>query len=159
MQNKTLVIYYSLTGNTRKIAEKIAHALNADIAQIETVTPYAGTYDDIVNQAKRDVAKKHMPAIKSLNIDAYNHIIVGTPTWWYTMAPAVLTFLINADLTGRRVDTYITHAGWPGTGIRDMFAVIKSGGGTTGESIEIQFGEHDMITAKKSVDAWIEKLK
>ncbi len=159
MQNKSAVVFFSLSGNTRKVAEKIAHAIGADAIEIKTATPITGTYDEIVERAKGDVAAKHTPEIAPIDISNYDHIIVGTPTWWYTMAPAVRTFLSSTDFASRRVDVYITHAGWAGTGVRDMQAIAKSGGATVGTSIEIEFDGHDMQTDGASVEKWINELK
>ena len=121
---KTLVVYYSQArGNTKRIAEMIQKAHNADIVQIETVKPYTGSYDDIVNQGQEEVTSGFMPEIKPLSADisAYENIIVCTPTWWYTMAPAVKTFLTENDLKGKKIAAVQTHGGWPG----HVFADIK----------------------------------
>ena len=66
-----LVAYYSWSnGNTKKIAEKLADALNADkIVRIETVTPYSGSYDDVVKQGKSEVENGFIPEIKLLDTD------------------------------------------------------------------------------------------
>jgi hypothetical protein len=56
---KKLVIYYSqANGNTKRIAQMIADKTGADITAIDTVTPYTGTYDEIVNRGQREVGKK-----------------------------------------------------------------------------------------------------
>lgn len=95
MREKLLIVYYSVSnGNTKRIAEQMQKATGADIAQIETVKPYTGSYDAIVEQGQREVEQGYQPSIKplSVNINDYDVIAVGTPTWWYTMAPAVLSF-------------------------------------------------------------------
>ncbi len=54
--SKMLVVYFSYSnGNTKKIAEELAKAKNADIAEIKTVTPYSKSYDEVVNQGQREV--------------------------------------------------------------------------------------------------------
>ena len=53
--SKTLVVYYSHTGNTKRIADKIAAAVSADTARIETVVPYTGTPEEISAQGQREV--------------------------------------------------------------------------------------------------------
>jgi flavodoxin len=93
---KKLVIYYSqANGNTRRIAEMIASKMGADITAIDTVKPYTGTYDEIVDQGQKEVNRGFQPEIKQIEVNPaeYDEIIIGTPTWWYTMAPAVLTFI------------------------------------------------------------------
>ena len=93
---KMLVVYYSWSnGNTKRIAEQLTNGTGADIARIETAEPYCGSHEDVVEQGKREVEAGFMPQINpiSVNLADYDVIAIGTPTWWYTMAPAVLTFL------------------------------------------------------------------
>ena len=114
MNLKKLIIYYSMDGNTKKIAEKIQAVTGADIERLDTVIPYTGTDEEIVDQGQREVNQGYMPKIKplSVNVADYDTIIIGTPTWWYTMAPAVLTFLNSNSLEGKTVIPFQTHAGW-----------------------------------------------
>jgi flavodoxin len=105
----------------------IAEKAGADIAVIDTVTPYTGTYDEIVNQGQEEVNRGFKPEIKDIGADLsdYEEVIIATPTWWYTMAPAVLTFLSNADLSGKKVALLQTHGGWPGHALKDMKALCN----------------------------------
>lgn len=62
----TLVVYYSLPcGNTERVAEMVADALDADIEAIETVEPYPGDYQEVVDQGKREVERGYKPAIEA----------------------------------------------------------------------------------------------
>ena len=91
---KMLVVYYSWSnGNTKRIAEQLTNGTGADIARIETTEPYSGSHEDVVEQGKREVEAGFMPQINpiSVNLADYDVIAIGTPTWWYTMAPAVLS--------------------------------------------------------------------
>ncbi len=160
---KTLVVYFSHSGNTKWIADKIAAAVNADIARIETVTPYTGSQDDVSRQGKAEVDRGYKPEIKPLgvNIADYNRIVIGTPTWWYTMAPAVATFFSTADLSGKDVVLYMTNAGWPGHVIKDMRAAAGEGANVVA-SKEILFasdGGSRMVTPESEIDAWIASWK
>lgn len=103
---KLLIIYYSWSnGNTERIAKMLQSETDSDILKIDTVVPYSGSYDDVVNQGQNEVQRGYEPEIKPLdiNIADYDVIAVGTPTWWYTMAPAVKTFLHQQDFTGKTV--------------------------------------------------------
>ena len=110
---KTLVVYYSQSrGNTKKIAQEIASTLGADLAAIDTVQPYNCSYDELVyGLSKTETQNKVCPPIKPLDKDPayYDRILLGTPTWWYTMAPAVRTFLTETDLTGKELVLFATH--------------------------------------------------
>lgn len=86
---KTLIVYFSHSGNTKRIADKIAAAVPADVARIETLVPYTGSMNEVSAQGKREVESGYKPEIKPLNVNPsdYDRIVIGTPTWWYTMAP------------------------------------------------------------------------
>lgn len=97
---KMLIAYFSWSnGNTERIAEMLKAQTDADLVRIETAAPYSGSYDEVVEQGKSEVEQGFQPQIKSLQVDvqAYEVVAVGTPTWWYTMAPAVLSFLRQQD--------------------------------------------------------------
>jgi len=80
---KTLILYYSYGGNTRKIAQLLRQEIGGDLEEIETVKPYTGSYNDIVEQGAREIDSGFMPEIKPLRSDAasYDRIILGSPVW------------------------------------------------------------------------------
>ena len=160
---KAVVIYYSWSnGNTKRIAEQLAEGISADIARIDTVQPYEGSYDEVVSQGQREVKKGYKPPIKPIDVDLsqYDVVAIGTPTWWYTMAPAVHTFLDQADLTGKTVIPFMTNGGWPGHVIKDMKKECK--GASFAYEMEVQFdstgGDH-METSEKKIEEWISQVK
>jgi flavodoxin len=160
---KTLLIYYSqAVGNTKTIAEKIQAALGCDTVRLDTALPYTGSYDEIVAQGQREVNAGYQPELKPLDVNLadYDRIIVGTPTWWYTMAPAVLTFLNSQDWNSKTVVPFQTHGGWPGHTLEDMKKACKGASFTDEGSIQFDdTGGSEMITKEKDLDAWIQSLK
>lgn len=160
---KMLIVYYSWSnGNTAKIAEQLQRATGADIARIQTVKPYEGSYMEVVDQGQREVQAGYKPAIQPLAYDPsdYDVIAVGTPTWWYTMAPAMKSFLESQDWQQKTVIPFMTHGGWPGHVIKDMKRDCS--GAAFGPSMEIQFDSHggsDMVTKAAAVDHWIQQVK
>ena len=161
--SKTLVVYYSWSnGNTKRIAEKMAEELNADIARIDTVKPYDGSYDDVVSQGQDEVNRGYKPEIKPLDVDIkdYDVIAVGTPTWWYTMAPAVLTFLTENDWSGKKVIPFMTNGGWPGHVIKDIAKECK--GAEIVHPMEIQFdsqGGPKLEISESKINQWIAEIE
>lgn len=161
---KMLVIYYSWSnGNTKKIAEQLAAEKNADLARITTVKPYEGSHSEVVDQGQREVEAGYKPDINPLdkNLSDYDVIAVGTPTWWYTMAPAVKTFLEDSDFSGKTVIPFMTNGGWPGHVIKDMTAALEKNGATVVNPMEIQFdstGGDTQVTPQSRVDAWIRSI-
>ena len=119
---KTLVLYYSYTGNTRALAERICRRLHCDSAELVPETPYTGSYDAVVEQGQREVDRGYCPKLRPLGVRLadYDCVILGTPTWWYTMAPAVHTALGEYDWSGKTVVPFQTHAGWPGHTLADL---------------------------------------
>lgn len=163
MEKKMLIVYYSVSnGNTKWIAEQLQKATGADIAQIETETPYTGSYNDIVEQGQREVNRGYQPEIKPMNLNPadYDVIAVGTPTWWYTMAPAVLSFLKSYDWTGKTVIPFQTHGGWSGHAIKDIKSACK--GANFAHEMEIQFdgaGGAELVTSDREIEAWIAQVR
>ena len=102
---KSLILYYSYRGNTQRIAERIHAAIGGDIARIDTVVPYTGSDDDVVAQGEREVKQGFLPELQAMDLDLsrYDTIVLGTPVWWYTCAPATRAFLTAHDLRGKTV--------------------------------------------------------
>ena len=160
---KILIVYYSQSnGNTEKIAKMLQKATNADIEKIDTVKPYEGSYQDVVDQGKRETESGFQPNIRPLPYSAadYDVIAVGTPTWWYTMAPAMLTFLSCQSWTGKTVIPFATNGGWPGHVIEDIQKVCK--GAKAVCEMQVRFdssgGDH-LETPADEINEWIEKVK
>lgn len=159
---KILVVYYTWSnGNTKRIAKQLQKAVNADIAEIETVIPYPKDYDTTVRQGQDEVDRGYMPEIKPLNVNVkdYDVIAIGTPTWWYTMAPAVLTFIKENDLSGKTVIPFMTNGGWPGHVIKDIKSACK--GAVFSHEMEIRFdgnGGSTLETEAAEIDNWISEI-
>lgn len=111
---KALVVYYSYTGNTRALAEQIRQSVDGDIVEIQPATPYSTDYDTVVNQGKKEVESGYKPPLKRKvdNLASYDVVFVGTPIWWYTIAPPVATFLAESELAGKTIIPFCTHGGY-----------------------------------------------
>lgn len=165
--SKTLVVYYSYShGNTKGIAERVQKALGADIVRLETVEPYPADAEKMDSQVRREVKEGAKPLLKPLGVDLndYDRVIIGTPTWWYKMAPAVLSFLSANDFKGKTVVPFMTNAGWPGTVIKDMSAAAEKNGATVSNAREFKFSsetgkQNRMDTTEEEVVKWIDSLK
>ena len=116
----------------------------------------------VVEQGQREVEAGFMPQIKPLSVSIadYDVIAIGTPTWWYTMAPAVLTFLHQRDFTGKTVIPFMTNGGWPGHVIKDMEAECK--GAKFAHEMKIQFdstGGDRLETPERVITKWVADVK
>ncbi len=160
---KLLIVYYSWSnGNTERIAKQLQSVAGGDLVKIDTAVPYSGSYDDVVAQGQREVNRGYEPEIKPLNVNLadYDVVAIGTPTWWYTMAPAVKTFLHANDFTGKTVVPFMTNGGWPGHVIKDMKQMCA--GAKTACDMQVQFdstgGDH-LETPEAQIDAWAQNVK
>ena len=160
---KMLVVYYTWSnGNTERIAKMLAEATGADLMQIDTEKPYEGSYNEAVDQGQEEVNRGYEPKLKPLTKDIkdYDVIAVGTPTWWYTMAPAVRTFLRGQDWNGKTVIPFMTNGGWPGRVIKDMKAACP--GADFACDMQVKFdsngGDH-LETPESKINAWAQSVK
>jgi flavodoxin len=110
---KSLIVYFSRTGNTREVAGQIHDLIGGDGLELETVVPYPADYEAVKAQARREQAAGYRPALTTrvANIRSYDLVYVGTPIWWGTLPPPVRTFLSEYDLSGRTIVPFVTHAG------------------------------------------------
>lgn len=158
-----LVLYYSYSnGNTERIARKLSEKTQSEMERIELVQQYTGSYDSVVEQGKREVEEGYTPRIRNLSHDIsdYDVIAIGTPTWWYSMAPAILTLLKENDFHGKTLIPFMTNAGWPGHVIRDMERTQPNSKFIL--PLKVTFdsdGGDRMITEEDEIDDWIEKIK
>ena len=114
MENKKILIaYFSFSGNTKAIAEKIQTQIGGDTFRIETKIQYPADYDETAyGIAKEQHEKGIKPELKDNgDVSSYDIIFVGTPAWWYEMAPAVKTFLSKNNFESKIIIPFITHGG------------------------------------------------
>ena len=110
---KSLIVYYSHSGTTRRLAELITRETGGDLLELVPETAYPQDYNTVVAQAKRELQSGHRPAPKTAlpDLSAYDMVFVGTPNWWSSPAPPVLTFLEQAEMKGATVAPFCTHGG------------------------------------------------
>lgn len=156
---KSIVIYYSYGGNTRKIAKLIQETLGTDMEEIQTVQPYTGDYSDVVEQGQQEVNQGFMPEIKPLSVDLkeYDIVILGAPVWWYTFAPAMKTFLHSTDLTGKKVYPFATNGGWIGHTFKDF--QNECIGSEVQSGLNVRFNGKKLLTAETDIRKWAKNIK
>ncbi len=111
---KTLVAYFSASGVTARLAQKLAAVTDADLFEIVPETPYTAADLDWTNKASRSSVEMNDPtsrpaiASRAAELSRYDRIFVGFPIWWYTAPTIVNTFLEQYDLTGKTVVPFAT---------------------------------------------------
>ncbi|MBR3145093.1 MAG: flavodoxin [Clostridia bacterium] len=112
--DKTLVAYFSATGSTKVIAEKIAKAENCELYEIIPEKEYTSSdlnwHDNGSRTTKEQNDKSARPAIKSekINIDNYKTIYIGFPIWWGEEPRIMDTFVESYNLSGKTVIPFST---------------------------------------------------
>lgn len=114
---KNLVCYFSATGTTKEVAEKIASIINADLFAIEPVNKYTSEDLDWTNKQSRSsiemADETSRPAIKNkvVNITEYQNVVIGFPVWWYKEPTIIDTFIEENELSNKQVYVYVTSGG------------------------------------------------
>lgn len=114
---KTLVAYFSASGVTAKVADKLADALGADIYEIRPEVAYTKADLNWMDKKSRSTIEMNdktiRPAIADQNarIDEYNTIFLGFPIWWYVAPTIINTFLESYDFSGKKIILFATSGG------------------------------------------------
>lgn len=157
---KTVVVYYSATGNTKKVAEKIAKITDGKLFEIEPKEPYTDDDLDWTNDDSR-VSKEHddeslrdveLDSTTVKNWDSYDTVYIGYPIWWGIAAWPVNNFVKDNDFSGKTVIPFCTAS--------------SSGIGDSGNLLEDMVGTGDWKdgerfyggTSESDIRSWIDGL-
>ena len=102
---KSLIVYYSLTGNTKMIAEVIAEETGSDILELKPVKELNADSSTKYLWGGYQATMKIKPKLKYIDKNPleYDLIILGTPVWAWTYAPPIRSFLAKYNLKGKKV--------------------------------------------------------
>lgn len=167
---KNLIVYFSRKGenywngsirsiskgNTERVAEFIQKAVGGDLFEVDTVKPYAKSYNECIEAAKAELRANARPEIKGFveDISAYDTIFVGYPNWWGQMPMCMCTFLEHYDLTGKKIVPFCTNEGsGMGSSERQLRSLCK--GATIADGLSIHGAEAEKCEAK--VATWAKR--
>jgi flavodoxin len=153
-ESKSLIIFYSWSGNTKIIAEYIKEFTNADIFEIKPVKPYPTNYLSCVLKARYELSANKHPKLKEYlnNINEYDTIYVGYPNWWGTLPMVIVSLLEKLDFTGKTVKPFVTSgSGGMGKSRKTLEELCK---GAKIES-ELSIFANDINNSKSIVKNWI----
>ena len=110
---KPLIVYYSYSGITRRLAEDIALITDGSLRELKPQKPYSFSYNTAVKEARAEIEKGYCPPLLqgAEPIEDTDVIFVGSPNWLKTFAPPVLSFLRSVDLSGKTIIPFCTHGG------------------------------------------------
>ena len=153
---KTLVVYFSATGTTKGVAEKIASVTNADTYEIlaaQTYTEADLNWNDKNSRTTKEQNDKSVrPEIGSdkVNLDGYSTIFIGYPIWWGEEPRIMDTFVESCDFSGKTMIPFCTSGGSgigsSGTNLADN---AKSGNWLEGER----------LSSSSDIEGWVKGLK
>ena len=108
-----LVVYYSYSGITRRLAEDIALITDGDLRELKPQKPYSFSYNTAVKEAREEIEKGYCPPLiqGAETIENAEVVFIGSPNWLKTFAPPVLSFLRTVDLSGKTIIPFCTHGG------------------------------------------------
>ena len=112
-KGKSLVLYYSLTGTTERVARQIQQETGADILKVEPVKEYPTDYDTATKIAKQEQEANARPAVKTdlSSLAQYDTIYLGYPIWWNSMPMFFYTMLESGVFDGKTVIPFATSGG------------------------------------------------
>lgn len=157
----SLVVYFSATGNTEGIANKIAETAGADIYRIEPAIPYTSADLNYNDRSSRTSIERNdssiRPEIASSRIDisSYDIIYVGYPIWWADMPRILYTFFDKYDFGGKTIAPFCTSGGSGLSSTRRTISRLEPGATVT-EGLSITTSR--LRRSDNAIREWVEKV-
>ena len=153
--NKILVSYFSASGTTKNVAEKLSLALGADLFEIVPKEKYTSidlNWNDKNSRSSIEMKENIKPEIlnKVPNLGEYEIVILGFPIWWYKEPTIIDKFLDENDLTGKKIYVFVTSGSSP---IDETYKSLKNNYPNLDFISGKRFNGSD---AKEDYIAWIE---
>jgi flavodoxin len=169
--DKILIVYLSRTNNTKALAEMIHNQVGGTLVALELEKPYPENYQATVQQVVKENETGYLPPLKTKidNIQNYDVVFVGFPTWGMKLPPPMKSFLRQYTLQGKTVVPFNSNAGY---GVGSSFQTVKElcpdsnvlEGFTTRGGVE-RDGQLLVIEGEKvkeeemNVKSWLQKIK
>ena len=154
---KRLVAFFSASGTTKKVAEMMASAADADMYEIMPKQPYSKADLNWMDKKSRSSVemsdKKFRPEISDTDVlvDQYDEIILGFPIWWYVAPTIMNTFLEKYDFTGKKIVLFATSGG---SGFGNTVSELKP----SAPDAEIVEGKVFHRAAKQEIEEWVKQI-
>ncbi len=155
---ENLIVYFSESGNTERVANTIHGLVGGDVARIVSVIPYPNSDTDKTYVAKREQESDARPEYEDLGVDVadYDLVFLGYPIWWGGMPMVVYTFLENNDFNGKVIVPFATY-GKSGLGntVNEIRRIARGATVTEGLGMTSADAKKDHVEAVK---AWLGKI-
>ncbi len=156
---KVLVVYYSLSGNTKDIAQRIQEKTNADVFEIKTAEPIVSGPAFYWNSRKQLKSGKYPEINGNLpDFSKYDIVFVGFPVWWYSVATPVLAFLEQADFKNKTVIPFSTQGSNVGSSFEDFKNKARNANVLSGASFNNLPDKYSKAVDNK-ISAWLNSIK
>ena len=155
---KTLVAYYSRSGNTAAVADIIKNSTGADIFEIKTADEnhYPAEYRTTTEVEKNEINSNKFPPIASTpDMTEYDTVFIGTPCWWGTMAGPVHTFLDTVNMSGKTIIPFNTHEG---SGAGNVHTDIEKLTPNATHKTGIAIWGTDTSNASDAINKWLTEI-
>ena len=156
---KTLIVYYSLHGNSRLIAENLKSCLKAELLEIKTMGEEKRKGFPLYLLGGGQAVLKMKPPLKpyTINVDNCDLVIIGTPVWAGSPAPAIVSFLDKTKISGKKIALFCCHGGGMGKAMQKLKALLQ-GNTIVGEIDFLNPSKTDSAGLKQKIDAWVKTL-
>lgn len=170
-KKKILIVYLSRTKNTKAVAEMIYKNVGGDLVELEVKNPYPADYKLMVEQISKELNSGFLPLLKTKvnNIEGYDIVFIGFPTWSMQLPPPIKSFLKTYNLKRKTVVPFNTNAGY---GIGSSFETVNelsSGskhlegystkGGVERDNILYVMEGEKHIQVEKQLKDWLKKIE
>ena len=152
--DKTLVVYYAYSDNTRKLANMIHEKVGGDILEIQPLELYPDDYNAVYAQGRKEVEEHIKPQLSNnlTDISEYGTIYLGSPIWFETIAPPVASFLYGQSLAGKTITPFFTYDGLGvGQSIKEIANLSPNAKITEGFAVK----RTDVAKAGEALDEWL----
>lgn len=154
---KTLIVYFSQTGNTEGLAELIHEMSGFDIFRLERATPYASSSNGPVlyGEALDELRAEATPELKAMpDLREYDTILLGYCNWWSSIPACVRTLLKSNDLSGKTIVPFCSMGG--GRFGQTISAIAKlCPNSVIKEGLEVTYSSYD----RTEITAWLDAIE
>ena len=158
-ESDTLVIYFSCTGTTKGVAEKLANVTGADLYEIVPAVPYTEEDLNYNDRSTRASSEQDHPETRpeiggeDVDLSGYSTIYIGYPIWWASIPMPIASFLEQYDFAGKRIIPFCSHGG--GRFGQSLTAIAKlAPESNMGQGLSIHYSGGS--TLSDDVAAWLE---
>lgn len=155
--SKSLVVYFSWSGNTENVAKAIQQQTDSDIFEIIPATPYSDDYNSVVDLAQKEQRENARPSIADSiqNIADYDVVYIGFPNWWGDMPMILYTFFDSYDLSGKTIAPFCTSGG---SGLSNTVNEIKKLEPNATVADGLHIGSSSASNPDNAVKAWLSAI-